>query len=395
MSRELARIVLDKVVITVFRPIHIEIRGFPAYNAPMNKTTIILHDYLQHKGGGERLVLTLARALASKLVVGFRTPGSFDPKDFGVDCLELGHEVDYPGFRYLVIQWWFKRRTKFLADYDSVIFSANCIQAARNCRPDARTIFYCHTPIRNAYDLYDFYLSRMPWWKAIAYRLFCALIRFNYEHDLKHIDVIVANSKTIQERIKKYLNRDSVIVYPPIDTKKFTWLGQGDYYLSYSRVDLVKRVTEIAEAFKQMPDKKLIIASTGTEVERLKAIIKDAPNIQYVGRVDDVELARLVGNCIANIYIPKDEDFGMTVLEGMAAGKPCLGVAEGGLRETIDHEKDGYLLPANPSITDIKRGVEYLSPARSMEMKMVCQKKANQFREEVFVEKMKAMIEQD
>ncbi len=364
-----------------------------AYNEPMQKKTIILHDYLQHKGGGERLVLTLARALKTKLVVGFKAPGVFDPAEFGVECVELGHEVDYPGFRYLAIQWWFRHRTKFLREYDNIIFSANCIQAAPNCRPDSRTIFYCHTPIRNAYDLYSFYLARMPWWKAIAYRVFCALIRFNYERDLKHIDVIVANSKTIQDRIKKYLGRDSVIVYPPIDTKKFAWSGQGDYYFSYARIDLVKRVTDIAEAFKKMPDKKLIIASTGTEVERLKEIVKDAPNIQYVGRVDDAELARLVGNCIANIYIPKDEDFGMTVLEGMAAGKPCLGVAEGGLRETIDHEKDGYLLPANPSVDDIVRGVQYLSPARCFEMKMLCQKKAYQFREEVFVEKMQAIID--
>lgn len=358
----------------------------------MEKRTIVLHDYLQHKGGGERLVLTLARALKSKLIVGFRASGVFEPEEFGVECETLGHEVDYPGFRYLAIQWWFRRRTKWLKEYDVAIFSANCIQAARNCRPDARTIFYCHTPIRNAYDLYEFYLSRMPWWKAIAYRLFCAFIRFNYERDLKHIDVIVANSKTIQERIKKYLGRDSVIVYPPIDTKKFQWIGQQDYYLSYARVDLVKRVTDIAEAFTKMPDKKLVIASTGTEVERLKKIIKDAPNIKYVGRVSDDELKELVGNCIANVYIPKDEDFGMTVLEGMAAGKPCLGVAEGGLRETIDHEQDGYLLPANPTIDDLRRGVEYLSPARCAEMKFACQRKADMFREEVFVERMKAVI---
>jgi glycosyltransferase involved in cell wall biosynthesis len=357
------------------------------------KKIIVLHDYLQHKGGGERFVLTLARRLHSKLVVGFKAVGAFEPKDFGVDCEELGKEINYPAFRYFAIQWWFRHKTKFLREYDIVIFSANCIQAVHQCRSNARKIFYCHTPHRNAYDLYEFYKSRMPWWKKIAYAAFCALIRFNYERDLKKIDVIVANSETIQQRIKKYLRRDSVVVYPPIDTKKFAWIGQGDYYLSYSRVDLVKRVTDIAEAFKQMPDKKLVIASTGTEVERLKELIKDTPNISYVGRVSDEELKNLVGNCLANIYIPKDEDFGMTVLEGMAAGKPCLGVAEGGLRETISHEKDGYLLSANPSIEDIKNGVAYLTTERCLAMKMDCQKKAHSFREEVFIEQMKAVIE--
>jgi glycosyltransferase involved in cell wall biosynthesis len=356
------------------------------------KKIICLHDYLMHKGGGERLILTLAKRLKSKLVIGYRDPGAFDPKNFDVETIELGKPVSYPGFRYLAIQWWFKTRTKFLKNYDVAIFSANCIQAAKNCRRDAKKIFYCHTPIRNAYDLYDYYISRMPWWKAFAYWVFCKFIRFNYERDLKNIDLIIANSKHIQARIKKYLNRDSVVIYPPIDTQKFRWNSQGDYYLSFARVDLVKRVTDIAEAFKKMPDKKLVIASTGTEVEQLKEIIKDAPNIEYVGRVSDPELAEWVGNCIATVYIPKNEDFGMSPLEGMAAGKPCLGVAEGGLQETIDQEVDGYLLPENPSIEDIKKGVEFLTPDRCLEMKTDCIKKAQQFREDIFVEKMREII---
>ncbi len=92
------------------------------------------------------------------------------------------------------------------------------------------------------------------------------------------------------------------------------------------------------------------------------------------------------------MYIPKDEDFGMSPLEGMAAGKPCLGVSEGGLLETISHKQDGYLLPANPSLDDIKTGVEHLTPEKCLEMKEACIKKSSQFREEVFVEKMKELL---
>lgn len=357
------------------------------------KKIIILHDYLMHKGGGERLVLTLAKYLKAPFVTGYENPGAFKPEDFGIEKkIVLGNPVSYPGFRYFAIQYWFRFKTTFLKNYDAVVFSANCIQAVHNCRKDAKKIFYCHTPIRNAYDLYDFYLSRMPWWKAFAYRIFCALIRFNYERDLKKIDVIVANSKNIQERIKTYLHRDSVVVYPPIDINKFQWISQGDYYLSFARIDLVKRVTEIAQAFKEIPDKKLIIASTGTEVDRLKEIIKDSPNINYVGRVSDEELAKLVGNCIATIYIPQDEDFGMSPLESMSAGKPCLGVNEGGLKETIISQKNGLLIPANPSINDIKEGVQQLTPEAALAMKEACIKQAYNFREEIFIQKMEELI---
>lgn len=364
-----------------------------SYNHHMKQKIIILHDYLMHKGGGERLILTLAKALKAPFVTGYQKPGAFTPEEFGVESTVLGKPVDYPGFRYFAIRHRFRHKTKFLKDYDAVVFSANCIQAARNCRKNAKKIFYCHTPIRNAYDLYDYYIKRMPWWKAFAYRLFCMLIRFNYERDLKNIDVIVANSENIRKRIKKYLARDSVVVYPPIDTQKFRWISQGDYYLSFARVDLVKRVTDIAKAFKQMPDKKLVIASTGTEVDRLKRLIKGAPNIEYVGRVSDERLRDLVGNCIATVYIPKDEDFGMTPLEGMAAGKPCLGVREGGITETITNGRDGILIQANPSIEDIKNGIMQLTPDKCLDMKTDCINKAQQFREEIFVEKMKKIIE--
>lgn len=356
------------------------------------KKVIILHDYLMHKGGGERLVLTLAKRLKSKLVTAYREPGAFDPKEFDVESIILGKPIAYPGFRYFGIRWRFWRQTKFLKEYDSVIFSANCLQAIHNCRKDAKKIFYCHTPIRNAYDLYDFYIARMPWWKAFAYWIFCKLIRWNYERNLNKVDVIVANSKNIQARIKNYLGKESVVVYPPIDTTKFKWIEQGDFYLSFARVDLVKRVTDIAQAFKDMPDKKLVIASTGTEVERLKEIIKDCPNVTYVGRVDDAELANLVGSCIATVYIPQDEDFGMSPLEGMAAGKPCLGVNEGGLKETITHEQDGYLVPEHPSKQDIIDGVNYLTPERCLAMKDKCIKKANEFKEDIFVEKMRELL---
>lgn len=358
----------------------------------MEKKTIILHDYLMHKGGGERLVLTLAKRLKSKLVTAYREEGAFDPKDFDVESIILGQPIAYPGFRYFGIRWRFWSKTNFLKDYDSVIFSANCLMAIHNCKKEAKKIFYCHTPIRNAYDLYPFYIKRMPWWKAFAYWIFVKLIRFVYEFNLKKVDLIVANSIHIQKRIKTYLGKDSVVVYPPIDTTKFTWINQGDYYLSFARIDIVKRVVELAEAFKEMPEKKLVIASTGTEVEKLKEVIKDCPNIEYVGRVSDEKLAELVGNCIATLYIPKDEDFGMSPLEGMAAGKPCLGVSEGGLLETISHEKDGYLLPANPNKNDIKKGIEYLTPSRCLDMKKACQEKADQFREDIFVERMKELI---
>ncbi|MBT4288161.1 MAG: glycosyltransferase, partial [Deltaproteobacteria bacterium] len=213
-----------------------------------------------------------------------------------------------------------------------------------------------------------------------------------YEDAVRSMDIIIANSVNVQKRIKQYLSADSVVVYPPCDTAGFRWLGQGDYYLSTARPDLLKRVDVIVRAFLKMPDKKLVVVSGGSELERIRNMAKNAQNIKILGWVDESRLVQLTGKCIATIYIPEDEDFGMSPVESMAAGKPVIGVAEGGLLETVKDGETGILIKAFPSYEDVIQAVIQMTPESAKTMRMDCEKRALRFRTQVFVEKIDSIV---
>ncbi len=159
--------------------------------------------------------------------------------------------------------------------------------------------------------------------------------------------VIVANSENVQRRIKRYLGHDSIVVYPPIDTESFVWGEPQGYYLSTARLTPLKRVATIVEAFVRMPDRQLVVASGGEDEAALRRVApRGHSNIRFTGWTDEAQLRSLISGAIATIYIPVDEDFGMSPVESMAAGKPVIGVAEGGLLETIVPGRDGGVLLA-------------------------------------------------
>lgn len=226
-----------------------------------------------------------------------------------------------------------------------------------------------------------------------AFKALAAYARRRYEHAIKHIDVIIANSHNVQDRIRKYLGRDAVVIYPPCDTERFLWRGQGDYYLSTARLEPYKRVDRIVESFLCLPDKQLMVASGGSELSRLKQLASGSDNIHFTGWTGEQGLSRLIGNAIATIYLPKDEDFGMSPVELMAAGKPVIGVAEGGLLETVIPEQTGILLNPEFRVQDITDAVDRLTPERALKMRSACEQQATHFRKQVFIEKKRSTLE--
>ena len=112
----------------------------------------------------------------------------------------------------------------------------------------------------------------------------------------------------------------------------------------------------------------------------------------FAGWTSDAELLDLIGNAIATIYVPMDEDFGMSPVESMAAGKPVIGVAEGGLVETIVEGETGTLLPPGFGPQAIVEAVTALTPQRALEMRAACTARAAQFDEKAFVAGMRRHV---
>ncbi len=285
-----------------------------------------------------------------------------------------------------------RRRTAFLKNYDIVIYSGFYTPLAVHQFPSKYNILYCHTPPRFIYDQRDFYLKRLPFYLRPALQAFIDYLQPRYEEAVGQMDVVIANSENVRRRIKRYLGKEAVIIPPPADTGRFFWQGQDDYYLSMGRLDPLKRVDLIIKAFLKMPQKRLIVASGGEEFKRLQRLARNSANICLTGWVDETHLAGLVGNAIATLYLPKDEDFGMSPLESMAAGKPVIGVAEGGLLETVIPEETGRLLDSPPSIEAICQAVEWMTPQRALKMRGACEAQGRRFRTEVFLDRMRQIV---
>jgi glycosyltransferase involved in cell wall biosynthesis len=354
---------------------------------------IVVHDSFAFKGGGERLIHTLCEGLKLDLAFGEQSDQGFDLSTLSGNCIDLKVPSGLWGWRTVKRFYGFRCKTSFLKKYPTVIYSGQDSPLAVHNHPNGKNIYYCHTPPRSLYDLKDYRLSSLSYGQQLNHRAFNLFFQPLFESAIDKMDVIVANSINIQKRIKKYLHRDSIVIHPPCDTQKFHWQGQENYYLSFARLDPLKRVDVVVQAFIKMPDKRLVIASTGPDLEQLKKLAEGSKNITFAGAIDDRQLQELVGKCIASIYIPRDEDFGMSPIESLAAGKPVLGVAEGGLLETLAHDETGVLIPPNPSPEDVIEALHELSPQRALNMRESCEKQAAGFSKEIFLEKMRPLIE--
>lgn len=364
---------------------------------------IVLHDYFEAAEGGGRLSLTLAEELKADLAYGFKVKnhpyfqrGALYTKgiSFRAQCKEysLMPFTSVPVWRQFLLAESFKRNTGFLSGYNTAVYSGFYAPLAVANHSVGKNIYYCHTPPRFLFDQRDFYFSLIPFLQRPILSLFNSYFKPRYERAVKIMDCIVTNSENVRNRIKHYLGLDAVVVYPPCDTERFKWRGQKNYYLSTGRLDKLKRVDLVVDAFRRMADKKLVVVSDGPELEEIRKLAQGAKNITIKGRVNDKELADLVGNCIGTVYIPRDEDFGMSPVESMAAGKPVIGVAEGGLLESVVAGESGFLIPADPGVDDIIHAVGQLTREKAEEMREKCEGRARLFRKEVFVEKMEKII---
>lgn len=359
-----------------------------------NGRGVVLYDFLYCRGGAEKVTMELAAGMpGTDVCVGFRNSGVFDDVG-GVRCIELGHRprVSAPAWRTLNGLRLFSRRAGFVADYDWAVFSGSVAPVAVHHRRTGRNIYYCHTLPRFVYDLKDYYLETLP---AVGRPVFEALARYvrrQYEGALRRMDVLVANSENVRYRMQRYLRRDARVVYPPCDVAGYRWAGQADYYLSTARLERYKRVDLVIEAFRRMPDKKLVVASGGSELDNLERLAAGAPNISFVGWQETARLQELVGRAIATVYLARDEDFGISPVESMAAGKPVIGVAEGGLLETVVDGQTGLLTPRAPSPEDVVAAVRAMTPARAVSMRARCEARAGLFSTSRFLDRMRAVI---
>jgi len=359
-----------------------------------NMSGVILHDYFIVRGGAENTVIKLAQSMPGSSV----WTGAWDR--IAVPELDIpSQQVRVLGARAHPI-WMrplsgiqaFRRKTKDLEHSEWAFYSGSYAPMAVHNRSSGMNILYCHNIPRFAYDLYNYYLSQIPLWQRPPFRALVRYVQSQYESAITKMDVVIANSENVKKRLQTYLNQPSEVIHPPCGIENFSWLGQSDYYISLARLEPFKRVDVIVKAFLQMPDKRLVVASDGSERTRLENLAAGAENISFTGWLDDASLRSLIGNAIASIYIPIDEDFGMSPVQSMASGKPVVGIAQGGLCETIIDKDTGILLGPMALANSIMESIRDLTPKRALEMKGACLRQSEKFTDEKFIIKMQEYI---
>ncbi|MFA6393371.1 MAG: glycosyltransferase [Patescibacteria group bacterium] len=358
----------------------------------------IVHDHLGFRGGGERTALLLALHLKADFITAYARADTFSQyqKKLGIRLIKFStRALKTRVIRFFWLRLIFWRRRKIFKNYDILIASGQtATEAVANfSRPNAIKIVYTHSTPRRVFDQYELSRLMYPLILRPAYALFARFWKGRYLKAIKKFDVNIANSENVRQRIRNHTGGEAnYVIWPPILTNEFKWQADGDYFFSWGRVDESKRIELIVRAFKKMPREKLVVASGGPRLKKVREIAGAAKNINIIGWVSDNTLKDLAGKCRAAIYIPMDEDAGITHLEANATGKPYLGVREGGLIESTDDGRTGILIKADPDENDIISAVKKMTPDWCRERRKDCEDHAKKYGAEKFMAQMDRVI---
>jgi glycosyltransferase involved in cell wall biosynthesis len=348
----------------------------------------IFHDYFGAIGGGERVVIAMAKILDADIIT--TDTDAVRKIDPSVRVISLGKTIKIPPFKQIsaTLRFYF---CNFSKDYDFFIFTGNWSHAAApRHHPN---MWYCYTPVRAFYDLYPAFLSRQNSATRQLFRCWVFIHRWFDQRSVMHIDRIIGISHNVQNRIWKYHNRPADVIYPPVDTSLYQYRGNENFWLSVNRLYPEKRIELQVEAFRTMPDENLVIVggyAKGDHASRYAEKIGRTlpPNVRLLGEVSEEELYDLYARCKAHICTALDEDYGLTPLEAMASGKPVVAVKEGGYLETVTDET-GLLV--EPDVEKIANAVRIIAkdPGRYKEH---CFNRAKKFDSTEFRNQIKAAI---
>ncbi|MBL1540762.1 glycosyltransferase family 4 protein [Klebsiella pneumoniae] len=223
-----------------------------------------------------------------------------------------------------------------VSSHDIILSSSHAVAKGILTGPDQLHISYVHSPIRYAWDLQHQYLREAGFNKGIKASIVKYLlhkIRLWDYRTANGVDHFIANSQFISRRIKKVYNRESTVIYPPVDVERFTLNDKKeDYYFTASRMVPYKRIDLIVEAFSKMPEKKLIIIGDGSEIGKVKS--KGSKNVEILGYQPNHIMLEHMQNAKAFVFAA-EEDFGRIPVEAQACGTPVIAFGKGGSLETI------------------------------------------------------------
>ena len=321
----------------------------------------LVHDWLNQMGGAEYVLETLVKLYPAAPVYTSMywpqvMPDSYRQWDIRasfMDRLPLVKKHHQPFLPLYPLAF----ENFDFSNYDLVLSNKSGFCHGVITGPDTLHICYCLTPTRYLWDFGRYAqregLSRMS--RALL-RPFLSYLRLWDRLAADRVDYFIAISKTVQRRIARYYRRDSVVIYPPVDTDRFAGGGgrTEDFYLVVSRLIPYKRVDLAVRTLSQM-DRPLIVVGDGRDRAKLEDLA--GPTVSFTGRLPDAQVADLVARCRAFIF-PGLDDFGIAPVEAMAAGRPVIAFAGGGALDTVQEGETGLFF-REPTAESLSAAVEH------------------------------------
>lgn len=361
----------------------------------------LVHDYLKEYGGAERVLEALSEIWPeAPIYTAFWVKNSTAGRAFaGKKIITswanwfLPWRNLYSPLRFLTPLIW---GSFDFQGYDVVISSASWyITKGLKTHPGTLHFCYCHTPPRWLYG----YQTAIEWRRFWPVRVYGEVVaHFLRQYDFRAaqgVNEFMANSRNTQQRIKKFYRRSSIVTYPPVEVERIIAathnLKPEDYFLVVSRVVGAKGLDLAIQAANQLGIKlKVVGEPAGLRWEEAKLNRIKGKTVEFLGRVSDEELYKLYGQCRAFLALSIDEDFGITPVEAMAAGRSVIAFRGGGYLETVVEGKTGLFF-GEPTVESLIKVIKKLSNLVIKEED--CRTQAKKFSKERFKREIREFVE--
>jgi glycosyltransferase involved in cell wall biosynthesis len=283
-----------------------------------------------------------------------------------------------------------------LSGYDAVLSLSHAAAKGAIPAPEAMHACYCFSPMRYVWDLYGDYFGRRGGAAEWVISAFASYLRLWDVVTSTRVERFAAISHHVQRRIHRYYRRESTVIYPPVEDLYFEGPlpdRRGDYFLVVSALAPYKRLEVAIEALRRTGE-PLWIVGDGPEMRRLRA--GSPANVRFLGWQPTEALPDIYRGARALLF-PGIEDFGITPVECQAVGRPVIGLAAGGLLETVRplgrSESPTGILFAEPGVEGLLAGMETFRRHEAQFDPVRLREHAARFRRERFLHELRGFVD--
>ena len=354
---------------------------------------VILHDWLTGFRGGERVLEALCEMypqapIYTLIHVKGSTSPTIESREIKTSFLNKIPSIHKHYRKFLPIMPLAARLLKITHDCDLVISSSHCVIKGVKKPKNSKHICYIHSPMRYIYDQFDNYFGTSPLPIKIAAYVCRPFLRWWDNASNSNVDLFVANSNFVKQRVTKYYSRESIVINPFVDLDDFKAVQKippkkEKFYLMVTAFAPNKKVDLAIKIFnKNKLPLKIIGAGSQSEEDKLRSSANS--NINFLGKLSREEVITHYAKAKAFIF-PGVEDFGITPLEANAAGTGLIAYAKGGVLETQNEQTALFF----------NNDIEFQRSIDNFELPNITtlHQNADRFSKQVFVKKIESLIQ--